>query len=83
MAVASWPHRRTPEVPIPAALATVPAVTLVDRQVDTLLALGYPALAGLTDAQLTARLAPLRDAADASPTCPPTTRRAGPRSSSS
>jgi hypothetical protein len=48
----------------------VPAVTLVDRQVDTLLALGYPALAGLTDAELTARLAPLRDAADALPDVP-------------
>ena len=48
----------------------MPAVTLVDRQVDTLLALGYPALAGLTDAELTARLAPLRDAADALPDVP-------------
>ena len=43
-------HRRSP---ITAALATVPAVTVVDRQVDTLLALGYPALAGLTDPRVT------------------------------
>ncbi len=48
----------------------MPAVTVVDRQVDTLLTLGYPALAGLTDAQLTARLAPLRDAAARLPDVP-------------
>ena len=61
---------QTRRSPIPAALATVPAVTLLDRQVDTLLNLGYPALGGLTDAQLTARLAPLRDAAERLPDVP-------------
>ena len=41
----------------------MPAVTVVDRQVATLLDLGYPALAGLTDETFTERLEPLRTAA--------------------
>lgn len=36
---------------------------MLDRQVDTLLALGYPALAGITEADFTARLSPLREGA--------------------
>ena len=50
-----------------AAPATVPAASVVDRQVETLVALGYPALAGLTETQCLDRLAPLRDAAAALP----------------
>jgi hypothetical protein len=42
-------------------------VSVLDRQVDTLLKLGYPGLAGLTEAQLVDRLAPLREAAAALP----------------
>jgi hypothetical protein len=50
----------TSEVIITATTATVPALAVLDRQVDTLLDLGYPALAGLTPTELTDRLAPLR-----------------------
>jgi hypothetical protein len=53
----------TSEVPIPVTTATVPALCVLDRQVDTLLDLGYPALAGLAPAELTDRLAPLREVA--------------------
>ena len=45
----------------------MPATAVLDRQVDTLLALGYPALAGLTDTELVDRLTPLREAAAALP----------------
>ena len=45
---------------------------MLDRQVDTLLSLGYPALAGLSGAELTDRLAPLRDAAASLPDLPET-----------
>jgi len=38
----------------------VPALAVLDAQVDNLLALGYPALAGLTTTEFTDRLAPLR-----------------------
>ena len=41
----------------------MPATVVVDRQVDTLLALGYPALAGLDEAAFRDLLRPLRDAA--------------------
>lgn len=58
------PH---PEVTITAATVTVSATALVDQQVGTLLALGYPALAGLTDEEFTHRLAPVREAAAALP----------------
>jgi hypothetical protein len=50
--------------------ATVSAVSVLDRQVDTLLDLGYPALAGLTPAELTDRLAPLRALAATLPDLP-------------
>ncbi len=53
----------TSEVIITATTATVPALAVLDRQVDTLLDLGYPALAGLTPTELTDRLAPLRGVA--------------------
>ncbi|WP_377645589.1 DUF5701 family protein [Oryzobacter terrae] len=53
-----------------AATATVAATTVVDQQVETLLALGYPALAGLTEQAFTDRLAPLRDAAASLPDLP-------------
>jgi hypothetical protein len=43
-----------------------------DHQVDTLLDLGYPALAGTTDGELTDRLAPLREAAATLPDLPET-----------
>ncbi|HSO63584.1 MAG TPA: DUF5701 family protein [Ornithinibacter sp.] len=43
---------------------------MLDRQVDTVLALGYPALAGVTEAELTGRLAPLREAAATLPDLP-------------
>ncbi len=56
--------------PITAATATVSAVTVLDRQVDTLLDLGYPALAGLTAAELTHRLEPLRALAATLPDLP-------------
>ena len=61
-----------PEVTITAATATVAATTVLDRQVDTLLALGYPALAGVGETELTDRLAPLREAAAALPDLPET-----------
>ena len=61
---ASGRHDRSPpEVTITTATATVAATTVLDRQVDTLIALGYPALAGITESALTDRLAPLREAA--------------------
>ena len=41
----------------------MPATTRFDAQLETLLDLGYPALAGLTDDELTARLQPLRTVA--------------------
>ena len=53
----------TSEVTITANTATVPALAVLDRQVDTLLDLGYPALAGLTPTEFTDRLAPLRGVA--------------------
>ncbi len=53
----------TSEVTITATTATVPALAVLDRQVGTLLDLGYPALAGLTPTELTDRLAPLRGVA--------------------
>jgi Family of unknown function (DUF5701) len=67
-------HREQPEVPITdtavprtsatnTARAAVPATAVLDHQVETLLALGYPGLAGLTDAELVERLRPLREAA--------------------
>ncbi|MFL6170146.1 MAG: DUF5701 family protein [Ornithinibacter sp.] len=46
------------------------ALALLDRQVDTLLALGYPALAGLTDSDFTDRLEPLRPVAAGLPGLP-------------
>jgi hypothetical protein len=48
----------------------VPALSVLDRQVATLLALGYPALAGLTPSQLTGRLTPLRETAARLPDLP-------------
>ncbi|MFQ6171226.1 DUF5701 family protein [Oryzobacter sp. R7] len=59
-----------PEVTITAATATVAATTVLDEQVETLLALGYPALAGLTEQAFTDRLEPLRDAAARLPDLP-------------
>lgn len=61
------PH---PEVTITAATATVAATTVLDQQVATLVALGYPALAGLTDRAFTDRLDPLRDTASRLPDLP-------------
>lgn len=43
----------------------MPALALLDRQLDTLLDLGYPTLAGLTPAAFTELLAPLREVATA------------------
>lgn len=37
---------------------------MLDRQVDALLALGYPALAGVSEADFTDRVSPLREVAD-------------------
>ena len=62
--------RTTPEATITVPSDTVPATTVLDRQVDTLLALGYPALAGLSDAELTTRLEPLRAVAATLPDLP-------------
>jgi hypothetical protein len=59
-----------PEVTITAATATVAAITVLDRQVETLLALGYPALAGLTETAFTDRLAPLCETAATLPDLP-------------
>ena len=53
----------TSEVTITSSTTAVPALTVLDRQVDTLLDLGYPALAGLTPTQFTDRLEPLRKVA--------------------
>jgi hypothetical protein len=63
-------HRPTSGVPITAATATVSAVALLDRQVDTLIDLGYPALAGLTPSELTDRVEPLRAVAATLPDLP-------------
>lgn len=41
----------------------MPVTAVLDRQVGTLLDLGYPALAGLTPSELTDALAPLRETA--------------------
>jgi len=49
---------------------TVHALAVLDRQVDTLLDLGYPALAGLTPAVFADRLAPLREVAAGLPEVP-------------
>ena len=59
-----------PEVTITAATATVAATTVLDRQVETLVALGYPALAGLTETAFTDRLAPLCETAARLPDLP-------------
>jgi len=45
----------------------VPATAVVDRQIGTLIALGYPALAGLGETSFRDRLRPLRDAAESLP----------------
>jgi hypothetical protein len=50
--------------------STVPATTVLDRQVATLLALGYPALAGTTKVQFVDHLAGVREAAAALPDLP-------------
>ena len=60
----------TSEVTIPATTATVPALAVLDRQVDTLLDLGYPALAGLTPDVFADRLGPLREVAAGLPEVP-------------
>jgi len=60
----------TSEVTIPATTATVPALAVLDRQVDTLLDLGYPALAGLTPGVFADRLGPLREVAAGLPEVP-------------
>jgi uncharacterized protein DUF5701 len=46
------------------------ALSLLDRQVDTLLTLGYPALAGLSASEFTDHLEPLRAVAAALPRLP-------------
>ena len=62
-------HRECRRFPITDAVTAaprttaLPATVVLDRQVDTLLALGYPALAGLTDTELVDRLRPLRQVA--------------------
>jgi hypothetical protein len=66
----SRPPRTDPEVTITAATATIAATTVVDQQVDTLLALGYPALAGLSEQAFTDRLSAVRDAATRLPDLP-------------
>ena len=48
----------------------MPALAVLDRQVDTLLDLGYPALAGLTPAAFTDRLGTLREVAAGLPDVP-------------
>ena len=48
----------------------MPALAVLDRQVDTLLELGYPALADLSAATFTDRLAPLRAVAADLPDVP-------------
>lgn len=63
-------RRPDPEDTITAATATVAATTVLDQQVETLLALGYPALAGMTETAFTRRLEPLRDAAARLPDLP-------------
>ena len=56
------PHEpRRPAITQPAV--TTSALDELDRQVETLLSLGYPALAGEPEAAFTARLGPLRRAA--------------------
>ena len=51
----------------PPVVDAIPAVAVVDRQVENLVSLGYPSLAGLSEAQFVDRLAPLREAAAALP----------------
>jgi hypothetical protein len=53
-----------PASPAAATTTTVPARTVLDRQVETLLRLGYPALAGISEAGLAALVEPLRAVAD-------------------
>ena len=60
-------RRRTRRTAITAAPATRPATDGVDRQIDTLLALGYPGLAGLDATTFAERLRPLREAAATHP----------------
>ncbi len=50
--------------------AGVPAGAVVEQQIETLLSLGYPALAGLTDEAFTDLLAPLRAVAARLPDLP-------------
>lgn len=60
-----WPSDdpRRSAITAPARTATTPALAVLEAQVDTLVRLGYPDLAGETEAGFRERLAPLRDLA--------------------